>query len=1521
MDQSAFVAEFLGFLERREARLLSWGFYDVSFGAEEARAALEQEGSPELVAAWQEQAATWGPMTHVLGEMAYRRLLHAVARERYRTRFAETVRLLARLRQLFKYEDWSVGPGLVSDIKLELGPRLYPRTDQTLAACWDDLAPLASAPDLQRALFEELSRGRAGAPLSFAAFQRRAFARILARYGRGGTTGTMVSAGTGAGKTKAFYVPALLGAAADLARDASPYTKIIAVYPRNVLLADQLREAISEAAKLRPTLAARGLRGLTFGALLGDTPWEYFFDKRGGGKFAVESFRSSWKRVRDGFTVPFLKSPNAADCALVWRHVDREAGVTALYREASGEPDVPDGVLRITREQLQEAPPDVLFLSLEMLNRELGNPSFWEAFGIRSDGRGPRLLLLDEVHTYDGLHGAQAVWVLRRWLHWVRPRELHVVGLSATLRDAANHLALVSGVAASEIVEIAPAAEELAPEGMEYNLLVKGDPSSGASLLSTTIQTGMLLARAQTPRTEQPAEPGSYSGAAFHARKVFGFSDNLDVLNRWLQDMTDAEQRLHLARLRLPPARRQPPAQATPAMLQRMRDAGQIWELPIELGYDLPTALIVTRCSSQDPGVDAASDLVVATSSLEVGFDDPEVAVTLHHKSPRSMASFVQRKGRAGRRRGTRPWTVVVLSDYGLDRWSFQQAERLFSPTIDALFLPMANPYVLRIQATYFLVDWLGHTVRRGSPYVYLAEPKPQFAEARRRAVALLREMIEQGPAWQTFRADLRRALRWPRGRGAEPMTDAEFDAILWEPPRPVLVHAIPALLRKLESDWRVAKAPGAVEDAGMKRPLPSFLPGATFGELDASEVRLEFHAADGEGAVDKHDQTLGVSQALFETCPGHVSKRYSTGRNEAGHWLSGSARILDGARSLPIGQLVRDALYLETVNDIDVYQPICLAVEHRPASVLDTSRSAWRWNNRLRSTGAGHPLPVLQDGDWARAFSSCDAHLHRDRSSIEVLRWARTCDFEVRQRQADPIVGTLELGEKRGGGEGAQALGFRQRVDGVVARVRVEHLAAVPEPTPPMLAHLRPAYFQHLVRTALEGRVNPFAVDWLCQAAMAALVATAALKRCSLEQAQVLLEGRRHDAARRVLERILPAGEAGGDEPAEATLTRRLLDILRDPVVAAAIADAERSLWEPPTEGMRDWLRRRHVATLAQALRLAAVAGVPEVSEDDLAIDVSWPAEGGPEIHLTELAPGGLGHIERIVDRLRAEPDRFHEAFEYALVHCPREAIAELLGQVAARAVRAGNPMEQVFRDVRNATSYAQMEAARAALERTISDEGLRATRVSVVAVVTRLLRPGSRRESDVYTHFLNLAWRRAWTRLGVEIDPRVMAYVCTQSRPLARRFSNLLRLLGGGQAPTSRQLDAIVQQMLLGECGDSCRECLDHPSRFSSLGGRPYRQMALRWLGLDVPRVDADEHPDDWPALSRAHLTSGRRVRVVVSSAGVARVAALVQGLLAEELEIGHLFVPPRVARIDRDGAGWQIMLVAMETTHGQP
>ena len=54
-----------------------------------------------------------------------------------------------------------------------------------------------------------------------------------------------------------------------------------------------------------------------------------------------------------------------------------------------------------------------------------------------------------------------------------------------------------------------------------------------------------------------------------------------------------------------------------------------------------------------------------------------------------------------------RPWMVVVTSAYGRDRWAFQHAESLFSPTLPPLDLPLENIYVRKMQAAFALMDWL----------------------------------------------------------------------------------------------------------------------------------------------------------------------------------------------------------------------------------------------------------------------------------------------------------------------------------------------------------------------------------------------------------------------------------------------------------------------------------------------------------------------------------------------------------------------------------------------------------------------------------------------------------------------------------------------------------------------------------------------------------------------------------------------------------------------------------------------
>ena len=99
-----------------------------------------------------------------------------------------------------------------------------------------------------------------------------------------------------------------------------------------------------------------------------------------------------------------------------------------------------------------------------------------------------------------------------------------------------------------------------------------------------------------------------------------------------------------------------------------------------------------------------------------MGYNDPRVGLVLQHKAPHDAAAFIQRRGRAGRIRGTRPWTVVALSDYGRDRLAYQAYETLFAPVIPARNLPTGNRFVLKIQGTQALLDWLGGQLASAGP-------------------------------------------------------------------------------------------------------------------------------------------------------------------------------------------------------------------------------------------------------------------------------------------------------------------------------------------------------------------------------------------------------------------------------------------------------------------------------------------------------------------------------------------------------------------------------------------------------------------------------------------------------------------------------------------------------------------------------------------------------------------------------------------------------------------------------------
>src|SRR5882762_7246096 len=118
-------------LESLEIRSLTWGFVDHTLGEAEAEAAI--------AAALQSKSFTDSAAEVLKGlcDAALVRPLQVGEERRYRTRVAELTRLLSRLRQWFPGNPWQSAPTLVSDFRISVRPRRYPRRNISPQEAWD----------------------------------------------------------------------------------------------------------------------------------------------------------------------------------------------------------------------------------------------------------------------------------------------------------------------------------------------------------------------------------------------------------------------------------------------------------------------------------------------------------------------------------------------------------------------------------------------------------------------------------------------------------------------------------------------------------------------------------------------------------------------------------------------------------------------------------------------------------------------------------------------------------------------------------------------------------------------------------------------------------------------------------------------------------------------------------------------------------------------------------------------------------------------------------------------------------------------------------------------------------------------------------------------------------------------------------------------------------------------------------------------------------------------------------------
>lgn len=729
--------ELLNALETHEATRINFGIFEIWTSAAELAAIA---GAP--------QQSVGGAIERL---QTHGWLLEA-ADGRLRSRMAELAREVRYVKQRFNPGDAGDRPYLVRSLKVELRNRDKPERSEKLGVVVATAA-LGLSENHAAALsaLSEMLRRLWGGGASIAGFQARSLVALSQAWGGAGGDAFVIAADTGSGKTEAAVLPLIAAAAADRLNGVRGVRAVLA-YPRVRLAANQAQRLVGYLAAFA---SEPGMPMLTVGLQVG--PVLERFDP-----LPSNAEKGGWLPAGDRtFTFPFFACPHC-EGDLLLRHGAGFDGIDRLQCTACDWSY--DGWVG-SKAAMRLTPPDFFLPTTDSLHQWLHDPRYGRLFGDDNAFAAPRALLADEIHLYSHVHGAQVAWTLRRLAARsalnAAPGDpaMLMIGMSATLGDPAQAWTQLSGRDAAEL--LTPTAEEkrLNPRGREYFYFVQPEVESrGRDITgpSATIQSLMCLAHGMRRRT---GDEGGFRSLVF--------LDSIDKVRRLHAAYEDAENNHELAKLR---TRLYPDNPLTGA--PRKSCCGQPAGCDAFLGGECwwfaatdadqrgakgrrrpgqPLRVAEHPVSSKKAGPSEAmiksSDIIFATSSLEVGYDDPDITLVYQHYAPSSLASFIQRKGRGGRGVDDRPTTGVTLSLYSSrDSWWFRQPSEMIEPKDFDVPLNPDNYFVLRGQLLTAVLDSFARAARRFTGFNFNAPSEAAWRDAEIHAERLF------GPSpWSLF--------------------------------------------------------------------------------------------------------------------------------------------------------------------------------------------------------------------------------------------------------------------------------------------------------------------------------------------------------------------------------------------------------------------------------------------------------------------------------------------------------------------------------------------------------------------------------------------------------------------------------------------------------------------------------------------------------------------------------------------------------------------------------------------------
>jgi len=727
------LEEILTLLEQKEAEYINAGNYDfyVRKITQPSNILCTEDLGKEL-------GLTATEIEAALDELASMGFVIKLINEKgevvgYRSRTAEVVRLIYHVKQ--RFWDAKSEPRLVEDVKWIIEPRygLIPEVDvndfvsgmldivrNELGTEFGDgldktcqIIQKAMVKLIKKIIGEKLYRYQVDGAYKI-------LENLVYTYKSGKRYGEVIVAGTGLGKTETYMLPMLLMIATakliNLRRRARGEHEIheygaLVIFPRFSLSINQFAR-YAKAVYYLNMIIKNEVSEFNIEVGIDNHAIPFSYDKLSYGRLESEHqyfapAKEYWE-IRDGKY--YFKPLTCPIC-------EEEGRKTEIY--ATQEKTLCDFGHELPIRLSKKDAYDFHFTNIVLTTADaLSVKLTWRQFVDYVGHYGVMLVVIDEIHLLRELYGSRFEKILKRLDYVLTKKRVGrvYVGLSATIASPEYFFSELTGVKVRESIK---------PEEMDYErtsvvhyILVK--PAKSAFIkpleereneentelekrlvkpLSTMIQVAMVTLHNAFRREGK--------------NKVLVFTDSIDIIERLEHYIHDAEQRERgnkaLFRLR------------DPEFIEKLEKGkckyqglcrkynGALYTCDF---YKSGECWILMRldnhfhklCRSNDVKVyyadrreELEGDLILATSALEVGYDDPSFIIMMHYEAPRSTEEFIQRKGRVGRSLDDRPLIILVLNPYRfIDNFYYSNPEYLLKGEYAMPLISKNNYYVVR---------------------------------------------------------------------------------------------------------------------------------------------------------------------------------------------------------------------------------------------------------------------------------------------------------------------------------------------------------------------------------------------------------------------------------------------------------------------------------------------------------------------------------------------------------------------------------------------------------------------------------------------------------------------------------------------------------------------------------------------------------------------------------------------------------------------------------------------------------